>query len=133
MGLSLSYQKICQKHITMLWYRDFLGDMFITLTLLNSFISVINNSLFAMFQSHLNHKSNKMTALQATIFSRTVSNCQPSEYSDVDQNINAKLTLENENHHTMSLFPYIDNHLCYSCSKSYLESGFENIFEIKES
>ncbi|CAH2050379.1 unnamed protein product, partial [Iphiclides podalirius] len=83
-----------------------------------------------MCKSYFNMMTEKMTAIQATIFSRTVSNCQPSEYYNVDQNTNVKSPLDHH-HHKTSMFPYIDNKLCYSCSKNYLERGLQDIFEIK--
>ncbi|CAG4978810.1 unnamed protein product [Parnassius apollo] len=79
-------------------------------------------------KSNLPKKSDKITAVNATIFSRTVSNGQPI-------NANMNTGSEDEEDIKMSLFPFIDTHFCYCCSKNYLEAGLHdnNLFKVSGS
>ncbi|CAK1602012.1 unnamed protein product [Parnassius mnemosyne] len=79
-------------------------------------------------KSNLPEKSDKITAIDATIFSRTVSNGQPPI-------ANRNTGAEEQEDIKMSLFPFIDNYFCYCCSKNYLEAGLHdsNFFEISGS
>ncbi|XP_014356131.2 cytoplasmic tRNA 2-thiolation protein 2 [Papilio machaon] len=63
----------------------------------------------------------KLTAIEATNFSRTVSNFHPGQYLN-EETRPKELT----NEHDGSMFPFINEYFCYCCSKNYLESGNQN-------
>lgn len=74
------------------------------------------NSWIIIFQSDLSVPDDKLTALQATEFSRLVSLQRPSNIETRDKQV-INVIQENQN----SMFPYINKHLCYSCSRNYSE------------
>lgn len=70
----------------------------------------------AVFQSDLRMKNNKLTALDATNFSKMVS--ERSSNTDGNNDILKNL---GDQQSMKSMFPFINEHLCYGCSRNYLE------------
>ncbi|XP_063548664.1 cytoplasmic tRNA 2-thiolation protein 2-A [Cydia strobilella] len=73
------------------------------------------NEKCVLCKSILRTKSTKLTALDATNFSRVVSLQSPSnaDFKEIEHQAN----YSNEK----SMFPYVNDRLCYGCSRNYLE------------
>ncbi|KPI94851.1 Cytoplasmic tRNA 2-thiolation protein 2 [Papilio xuthus] len=71
-------------------------------------------------KSSLASNNEKLTAMEATNFSRTVSNFHPG------QNLNETRPIESTNEYDSSMFPFINKYFCYCCSRNYLELGNQN-------
>lgn len=72
---------------------------------MDAWVVYTNLILFICFQNPLTTRALKLSALDATNFSRTVSFGKPL----------------GEDNLTETMFPYIDEHFCYSCSRNYSE------------
>ncbi|XP_068626865.1 cytoplasmic tRNA 2-thiolation protein 2 [Battus philenor] len=79
-------------------------------------------------KSSFNVKRNKITAVDATNFSRTMSNFLPS--NNTTSTMSTLQMSTDDSTVNLSMFPFLDDHFCYCCSRNYLEGGFEDISQI---